>query len=288
MVHLYVLLLLNGENVFLHTGILNTSILCNKTITVEVSFHCVVITGLPLSGKSQILSHLIPTKDCIIKDDGLSVREAVLTSDGHKWNWMQVSKSEGSALGVGVGISQAYAQKGHTPSFVVPAKSKKEGVLEAVKSLAHKMNNFTRVRGLTYVNVWDIGGSRVLFDLLPLLLPRSKSLVLLSVLSLASDGGDLHSPVDMNLEKYRTRGDQDMLVEPYSKLDYLMVPPSIAQCDTIVVGTHGKQLPHGKLRATQRSVQKVLRGKAEEMGLGDVLYPKCIAVNATNQGQWQI
>ena len=35
---------------------------------------------------------------------------------------------------------------GHTPSFVVPAKSKKEGVLESVKGIAYKMNNFNRVR----------------------------------------------------------------------------------------------------------------------------------------------
>ena len=255
--------------------------------TVELSLLRVIITGLPSAGKSQILSHLIPTDictDCIIKDDGLSVKEALLTSDGHRWEWMQVSKTEASALGVGVGISQAYAKEGHTPNFIIntdEVTDKDVDIWESVKRLGTR---YADIKGLTLVNIWDVGVSRVLHDLLPLLLPPSKHLVMLSVVNLATDGDSLHSPVDMHQEKYQKRGEQDILMEPYSKLDYLMEPPSLARCEVIVVGTHADLLPQGKLRARQQSVMRWVGAKAEEMGLGDMLYPKCIAVNTLNQG----
>ena len=250
-----------------------------------VTCHHFVITGLPSTGKSQILSHLIPTvvtKDCIIKDDGLSVKEALLTSDGHRWEWMQVSKTEASALGVGVGISRAYAKEGHTPNFIVPDRSS-DNILRSVKSLAGQYS-YADIKGLAYINVWDIGFSRVLHDLLPLLLPPSKHQVMLSVVNLATDGDSLHSSVDMHQEKYQKRGKQDILMEPYSKLDYLMKPFYLASCEVIVVGTHADLLPQSKLRARQKSVMRWVGAKAEEMGLGDMLYPKCIAVNGLNQG----
>ena len=132
--------------------------------TVELSLLRVIITGLPSAGKSQILNHLIPTDiptDTIIKNDGLSVKEALLTSDGHRWEWMQVSKTEASALGVGVGISQAYAKEGHTPNFIIntdEVTDKDVDIWESVKRLGTR---YADIKGLTLVNIWDVGVSRV-------------------------------------------------------------------------------------------------------------------------------
>ena len=267
-----------------YIGPLDVHTLSTKNYTVPATFHHFVITGLPSTGKSQILSHLIPTDirtDCIIKDDGLSVKEALLTSDGQRWEWMQVSKTEASALGVGVGISRAYAKEGHTPNFITPDRYS-DNILRYVKTAGQY--SYADIESLAYINVWDVGVSRVLHDLLPLLLPPSKHQMMLSVLNLATDGDSLHSSVDMHQEKYQKRGKQDILMESYSKLDYLMMPSYLARCEVIVVGTHADLLPQGKLRARQQSVLEWVGAKAEEMGLGEMLYPKCIAVNALNQG----
>ena len=76
----------------------------------------VIVSGWPL-GKSHILNNLFFNEDIktqVMNEEGLSVRETILTSDGHSWKWMQVSKTETSALAVGAGISQAYAKEGLT------------------------------------------------------------------------------------------------------------------------------------------------------------------------------
>ena len=244
---------------------------------IDVSLLRVVITGLPNCGKSKIRDHLIPrdhTKDCINNEEGLSVTETILTLDGHSWKWMQVSKTEASALAVGAGIAQAYAKEGHSPVFVIPEESSQDIIWESVRS----GTRFADTKGLSLINVWDIGANKVLFDLLPLLLPRSKRLVVLSVVSLDSDAGDMHSHM------HEGKHGQEVLREPYSKLDYLMAPPSIARCSTMVVGTHTGKLPRDRLRARQRTVERLVRASAEEMGIGNMLYPKCIAVDTSNQG----
>ncbi|KAL5506754.1 hypothetical protein EMCRGX_G008491 [Ephydatia muelleri] len=252
-----------------------------KQIVEFKSFVHVIISGLPSLGKSHILNHLFFNEDVktqVMNEEGLSVKETILTSDGHRWKWMQVSKTEASALAVGAGISQAYAKEGHSPDFVIPEDSSMDTIPRLVKEKARQFNNFTDIKRLSLINLWDIGANKVLFDLLPLLLPRSKRLVVLSVMSLDSDVGDMHSHM------HEGKHGQEVLREPYSKLDYLMAPPSIARCSTVVVGTHTGKLPRDRLRARQQTVERLIRANAEEMGIGKTLYPKCIAVDTSNQG----
>ena len=241
----------------------------------------VIISGLPSLGKSHILNHLFFNEDIktqFMNEEFLSVRETILTSDGHSWKWMQVPKTEASALVVGSGISQAYAKEGLSPYFVIPDESSQDIIPRIIKEKSSQLNNFTDIKELSMINVWDIGANKVLFDLLPLLLPRSKCLVVLCVVSLDSDAGDMHSHM------HEGKHGQEVLREPYSKLDYLMAPPSIARCSTVVVGTHTGKLPRDRLRARQRTVERLIRANAEEMGIGKTLYPRCIAVDTSNQG----
>ena len=251
-----------------------------QTVEYKSLVH-VIVSGLPSLGKSHILNHLFFNEDIktqVMNEEGLSVRETILTSDGHSWKWVQVSKTEASALAVGAGISQAYVKEGHSPDFVIPDDSREDTIQRIVKEKARQFNNFTDIKGLSMINVWDIGANKVLFDLLPLLLPCSKCLVVLRVVSLDSDAGDMHSHM------HEGKHGQEVLREPYSKLDYLMAPPSIARCSTVVVGTHTGKLPRDRLRARQRTVERLIRANAEEMGIGKTLYPRCIAVDTSNQG----
>ena len=251
-----------------------------QTVKLKSLVH-VIISGLPSFGKSHILNHLFfneDTKTQVTNEESDSVRETILTSDGHSWKWMQVSKSEADALAVGTGISQAYAKEGHSPDFVIPEESSMDTIPRIVKEKASQFNNFTSIKELSMINVWDIGANKIPFDLLPLLLPRSKRLVVLSVVSLDSDAGDMHSHM------HEGKNGQEVPREPYSKLDYLMAPPSIARCGTVVVGTHTGKLPRDRLRARQRTVERLIRANAEEMGIGKTLYPRCIAVDTSNQG----
>ena len=252
-----------------------------KQIVEFKSLVHVIISGLPSLGKSHILNHLFFNEDIktqVMNEESDSVKETILTSDGHSWKWMQVSKTEASALAVGTGISQAYAKEGHSPDFIFPVSSSIDSIPRIVKEKASQLNNFTDTKELSLINVWDIGANEIVFDLLPLLLPRSKRLVVLSVVSLDSDVGGMHSYM------HEGKHGQEVLREPYSKLDYLMAPPSIARCSTVVVGTHTGKLPHDRLRARQRIVERLVRANAEEMGIGKTLYPRCIAVDTSNQG----
>eukprot|EP00731_Ephydatia_muelleri_P004765 Em0002g941a len=117
---------------------------------------------------------------------------------------------------------------------------------------ASQLNNFTDIKGLSLISLWDIEANSILFDLLPLLLPCSKHLVVLSVVSLESDAGDMHSHM------HERKHSQEVLRELYSNLDYLMAPPSIVRCSTVVVGTHTGKLPRDRLRARQRTVERLV------------------------------
>ena len=223
-----------------------------QTVEYKSLVH-VIISGLPSLGKSHILNHLFFNEDIktqVMNEESDSVNETILTSDGHSWKWMQVSKTEASALAVGAGISQAYAKKGHSPVFVIPDDSSQDTIQRIVKEKARQFNNFTDIKGLSLISPL-ISANKILFDLLPLLLPRSKRLVVLSVVSLDSDAGDMHSHM------HEGKHGQEVLREPYSKLDYLMAPPSIARCSTVVVGTHTGKLPRDRLRARQRTVERL-------------------------------
>ena len=143
---------------------------------------------------------------------------------------------------------------------------------------------------LSIFNCWDVGVCRAMYTILPLLANVSKRLFLINFLDLSRDGSELFE--EPKLDGY---GDNDYLMQLRSKLHYLLriagltreTANSVAEVlrTTIVVANvrEDAKTDRQTLKALLRDVSTAIFQKADDVGIGQVLYPDILAIDVSSK-----
>jgi len=225
---------------------------------IQANYVLVGIVGLPFSGKSTLLSHLLELEHSqnlkeharIDFPGGLSVFEAVMMKDkiNDECKWFNSTKYDAEVLAIGVALAHVYAKSHQFPSFTgfSDFSETKPGVqmfkdpevnscfLESFRRLKSMMKWVVQNRkieklmtaSLTLMNIWDMGINKAVFEVLSILSSEFKNILLLNALSLEHAQGDwLYQPPNLKDtsrygDRYSNRGDDELLMRLHSALNY--------------------------------------------------------------------
>ena len=238
---------------------------------VAVTTSLIVTTGLPKSGKSQLLTKLfndnIQLKSTAKsmqnymerKQDerGLSVYELCIMGRKGRSAWSFATKRYGAIFSVLSDIIRQAGGKFRDLNIALPDESSNHTVLDQlyywllvkVKNILDTMNsNNEDIKlsllhdGISLVNIMDVGVNKALYDFMPILLVCSHSYVRYVTFSLEKDGSALYDKPDMS--DYQERFDDKQIMKRRSRVTYLLRFASIGNqhnCRTIMAATtHGK------------------------------------------------
>ena len=238
---------------------------------VAVTTSLIVTTGLPKSGKSQLLKKLfndnIRLKSTAKsmqnymerKQDerGLSVYELCIMGRKGRSAWSFATKRYGAIFSVLSDIIRQAGGKFRDLNIALPDQSSNQSVLDQlyhwllvkVKNILDTMNSNnedTKLSllhdGISLVNIMDVGVNKALYDFMPILLVCSHSYVRYVTFSLEKDGSALYDKPDMSA--YQEHFDDKQVMTRRSRVTYLLRFASIGNqhnCRTIMAATtHGK------------------------------------------------
>ena len=309
------------STVTLHASFVKELILKQK---IRANFVQVRIVGLPFSGKSTLLSHLLELKHSqkeharINLPGGLSVYEAVMMKDkiNDDCKWINSTKYDAEALAIGVALAQVYAKSCQFPFYTgfsdvietqpgVPIFKNPEvnscfnDSLKRLKRMMKWVVQYEKLdklmtASLTFMNIWDMGVNKAVYDVLSILSGQFKNLLLLNVLSLKDAQGDgLYRPPDLTVGsryggRYSHRGDDEMLMRLHSALKYyvqMIVPTARAPKSTLLVGTLADKLGAAELITTRTRVLQSVKGRAEAVGIAEAIHPEMVMINAQDRDE---
>ena len=265
-------------------------------------------TGLPKSGKTTLLSGMLPPnpkKCCPTK--GLATYEigiAVAPGDeNHDWDeftrqhahlvmlaralfseckegfFPSVKKSdEGKINGLlmSKGLENKYLQNQYRNVFKI--------MMEVLPKLNRSNSCDCNLKSdIILINVWDIGVEKALYETLPLLARVASPLVLVNLFDLHRDVEieklhqcpNIKNAVDANekIMRFRSRCHYFVRIAGLSKRE-VDVPTSI------LVATHRDQVSADKICSQVRQAETIIRAKASDMGVADTLVSTMITIDA--------
>ena len=285
------------------------------------------VAGLPFSGKSTLLRNILELKSTekyarsgLGEDyNELSVHEAVMMKDkiNDDCRWIKSTKDDAEVLAIGAALAQVCARSHQFPSFMsdtTEAMPSEMGHLfgdteidshfrEAFHSLRSLWSDL-EMRGdlqtlttasLTFMNCWDVGVNKAVFEVLAVLAPMCRNLLLLNVLNLERDTKHLFEPPNLGEEslyrgRYTARGDDQMVMKLQTSLYYYLRnitavsgahdrPLNLA----LLVGTFADTLIESEVKENKTQVLKGVKTRADEMGIAEATCPGMITVNARDE-----
>lgn len=145
----------------------------------------------------------------------------------------------------------------------------------------------------TFINIWDIGVNRVLYDNLSSVCSQSKRLVMVICLDLERDVAQLNTPPDMMCkESYSQRGDSKLVMRVQSRLHYILLLAGVKRWfgrqlpnpeapEAIFLGFHTQEFASlnggKKLQETIDLLQRSILAEAEKMNITNVINPKILS-----------
>jgi len=292
---------------------------------IRANFVLVGIVGLPFSGKSTLLTNLLKLKHSqeeharIDFPGRLSVYEAVMMKDkiNDECKWINSTKYDAEALAIGVALAHVYAKSHQFPSFTgfSDFSETKPGVVQMFKDpqvnscfydscrrlgrmmkwvVEHGKMEKLMTASLTFLNIWDMGVNKAVFEVLSILSSKFKNALLLNVLSLKDAQGDrFYRPPDLQdgsryEGRYSSRGDDGMLMRIHSALKYyvqIIVSTSHAPQTSLLVGTFADRLDEVELKTTRTRVVQSVKGRAEAVGVAEAICPEMLTIDAQNNDQ---
>lgn len=107
---------------------------------------------------------------------------------------------------------------------------------------------------VSFVNVWDLGMNKAVFDFMSTVVTECENVVLLDFFNVDRDADSIDISPDLTDKcyggRYKTRGDGDNLLVLRSKLEYLSYPMFIVPGDShILVATHSSPEDEAKRKA---------------------------------------
>ena len=143
---------------------------------------------------------------------------------------------------------------------------------------------------ISFLNVWDVGVNRGVYEVLSRLAPQCSRMILLNTFSLTEDANSLETVPQLSDSRYdgryEERGDHRSLLRVQTKLQYLFNPLCVCparEANTLLVGTHhSKSLSREEVRERSERVLKTMKVKAEDHGRAHCLVPGVVAVDSRN------
>ena len=251
---------------------------------------------------------------------GLSVMEAAIISNPYRLDqnlpWLSaITKEDAELLMFAACFAQLYAKRSQslacasfeeveasessdqqTPKFKIPAVNQYlDRAFKRLKDLCSKPEckdhlDSLQFASLAFMNIWDIGINKAVFETMSLLARKCRGLVLLNVLSLKDDAESLNKKLSLQDRsryqgRYSTRKDDERVLQVQKAITYYA--RFISVCNqlpnsSLLIGTHkdsheGNKETLMKLSAKVKSlVEQVVSG----LGFGKALHPQMLTVNA--------
>ena len=237
--------------------------------------------------------------------------EAVMMKDKTKeeCRWINSTRLDAEVLAIAVALAHVCAKSQQNPSFFdftatkpgafLFKDSKVDECFQKSFERLTKMMKWVQQQGkmdklmtssLTFVNIFDVGVNKAVFEVLGIVTNQFKNLLLVNVLSLKDAQGDgLHrSPNLKDKDRYRERGDSEMTMKLHSCLKYyteIIAATPRAPQSTVLVGTFADKLTETELQATRTQVLHSVNGRAEAVGIMEAICPGMFTIDARNNEQ---
>ena len=277
-----------------------------------------VVGGLPSSGKSTLLRSMLQIKDKqeqnISKLPGLTVIEAAIMSNlfsEQRTPWLSaMTKEDAELLMLAVCLAQVCAKRSESLSVLSMSESTDivdplfkssdvnkfferafERLRDLLGRLEHEGNlNSLYHASLAFMNIWDIGVNRAVFETMSLLARRCSGLVLVNVLSLEHDAMELNQRLNLqNYTRYHghysARKDDERVMQVQKAVVYY--GRFIQVCNrmpnsSLLVGTHKDELEGDKQKQadTTASVKHLVEENVAGLGFTKALHPQMFTVDA--------
>ena len=167
---------------------------------------------------------------------------------------------------------------------------------KGVKSLIEEKTKRSELSELAlfqpeFVNVWDVGVNRSLYQFLGCTASHCDRLVMVVFIDLERDVPRLNDPPDMPSKGYFTRGDDKLVMRIHSRLRYLLLMAGLKRWfnpdrsspvapEALIVGTYTKEfgsLSGGKkLKEAVEFLQRSVLVEADKMGISGVIDPNVL------------
>ena len=293
--------------------------------SVRTSHNLVVVGGLPFSGKSTLLHNMLQLKDkkeehvCTLS--GLSVMEAAVISNPYRLDqslpWLSaITKEDAELLMFAACFAQVYAKRSQSltlaifeeeetsdslsaqqsPKFKIPAVNQYlDRAFKRLKDLCSKPQckeylDSLQFASLAFMNIWDIGINKAVFEIMSLLARKCRGLVLLNVLSLKDDAENLNKKLSLKDRsryegRYSSRKDDERVLQVQKAITYYA--RFISVCNTLpnsslLIGTHKDSHEGNKesLMKLSAQVKSSVEDAVSGLGFGAALHSQMLTINA--------
>ena len=143
-----------------------------------------------------------------------------------------------------------------------------------------------------FVNVWDCGVNRALYQFLPGIASRCKRLVMIIVIDLERDVPHLNEPPELKgMSPYKERGDDELVMQLHSRLRYLLFCAGVKHWynrdqaftkapEAVIIGTHTKKFAESNggqdLKEAVGLLQRSVIAEADKMGIANIIDPNIV------------
>ena len=293
--------------------------------SLRISHSLVVVGGLPFSGKSTLLHNMLQLKDkkaenvCTLH--GLSVMEAAVISNPYKsdqsLHWLSaIAKEDAELLMFATCFIQLYAKRSQSltsasfdedetsssmsakqsPKFKIPAVNQYlDRAFKRLKDFCSKPEckdhlDSLQFASLAFMNIWDIGVNKAVFEIMSLLARQCPSLILLNVLSLKDDAEGLNKKLSLQDRsryqgRYSDRKNDERVMQVQKAITYYV--RFISSCNrlpnsSLLIGTHKDSHKGNKesLMKLSAKVKSLVEDKVSGLGFGKALHSQILTINA--------
>ena len=289
-----------------------------KQLIMEKAVHghylMVGFAGLPRSGKSTVLNGIISRKlegvkrlkhQCSLRETRIFEVAYMKHPLNHKSKWYAMAQSDCSSITITVGLAQLCAQMKAMPLFPEGSSTVSFGmdildqtfacILDEVKrttSIPCFREEIGSILGtsLAFLNVWDCGVNRALYEIMPFIAKGCDRLIIASFLDLFRDATKLYAHPD--LSNYAKGNESGSLLRMRSRLHYLLRIAGVIKSSNsdvndatrvVHIGTYANQTStkegQSKWKELAKNAKKAIEIRAIEAGVSDLLYPELLSVN---------
>lgn len=269
----------------------------------------VAFAGLPKSGKTTLVETLLPhstaSKEFV---EGLATYEIGIPmppgGDISDSPWEEFTQEDAHIYMLACALASECKEECKFPSL--KPWSDHDMVPNLLKPNEHLQNEFKKVYEkmtkilprvtkspyfhcilkptLVLMNIWDIGVSKALYEVLPLLARVINPLVLVNLLDLARDSKKL-----TEVPQLTRKGDKKFVMKFRSRCHYyariagFCISESERVQACVPVATHKDQVPSGDIKKESKLTEAAIFAKATDMGISDILFPNMITIDARSK-----
>ena len=261
----------------------------------------VCFTGLPNSGKTTLVENMIPNTTAAVKPvKGLAMYEIGFMPSPKNSKWEECKREDIHIYMLARALAEETKEKHQLPSLEEWSDDKFPRKTFASDHLRNQFKRiYTRIRDElfnvsesdyfhvildpTYIllDVWDIGISKAVFEVFPLLARMTNPLVLVNLLDLSRDYGKTLREKPALLEWYK----EQSIMKGRSRCHYYVRIAGLSMCDSgsILIATHKDKVPKNEVEKRKRLIEAGIRAKASDMGVAKALSPEMLAIDANTE-----